>query len=87
MPVKEKELGTIQTSAVRVQTGCKGQEKHRWNLFQIRYSFRSAAANYQTDATHFCPQRGPNLGLTSDISSHVYLLSEKVQKAKVTGVF
>lgn len=27
--------GTIQTLAIRVQTGCKGQEKNQWNLFQI----------------------------------------------------
>lgn len=51
MPVEEKEPGNIQALAVRVRTGCRGQEKYQRNLFQIQYSFQSTAANYSTDST------------------------------------
>lgn len=46
---RRRNPGTIQTSAVRVLTGCKGQEKYLWNLFQ--YSFPSTAAKISTEPT------------------------------------
>lgn len=46
---RRRNPGTIRTSAVRVLTGCKGQEKYPWNLFQ--YLFLSTAPIIWTEPT------------------------------------